>query len=154
MTLHHPERAVAKKKGKKKDKDKDKKRKKKVEKQEKKKRKALEAKQAKQEKKAARKATRKTPPRAAKKAAGKSTKPKKRHQPETLRLRAIQPALVVDDLERSRSFYTDGLGFTVDEEMKDPGGRVQAIQLKAGHTRILLAQDDFAKGRDRIKGEG
>ena len=76
-----------------------------------------------------------------------------RRLPETLRLRALMPSLVVNDLTKSLSFYRDGLGFVVIEEMKD-GGEVQGVRLKAGRTLMLLAQDDFALGRDRVKGQG
>jgi len=46
-----------------------------------------------------------------------------------------------------------GLGFDVDRR-HERGGKVVAISLKAGAVRLLLAQDDGAKGLDRVKGEG
>src|SRR2546426_11816117 len=45
------------------------------------------------------------------------------------------------------------LGFTPGERWED-AGRVRGIQMKAGSCDIMLNQDDFAKGRDRRKGEG
>ena len=75
-----------------------------------------------------------------------------RKQPETLRLRAIMPAITATDLQASVSWYRDVLGFTVAEEYKDKEGRVMGVQLKAGSVQVMLGQDDFAKGRDRQKG--
>ena len=33
-------------------------------------------------------------------------------------------------------------------------GKLRAVSLKAGSVRILLNQDDWAKGKDRVKGQG
>jgi uncharacterized glyoxalase superfamily protein PhnB len=72
-------------------------------------------------------------------------------QPETLQLKAVMPALTVNDVAVSLAWYRDVLGFIVVEEMKRDDKPVGAI-LKAGAVDLLLAQDDFAKGRDRQKG--
>jgi len=72
---------------------------------------------------------------------------------ETLKARSLAPSLTVNDLKRSIAFYTEGLGFSVSEEMKD-GGEVQGVMLEAGGANLGLSQDDFAKGRDRVKGVG
>ena len=93
----------------------------------------------------------------ARKAAGAKKKPVKDRRvskTETLRLRAVEPAFTVNDLKRSVAFYTNALGFVVDEEYKAPDGTVQGIMLKAGVCRLGLSQDDWAKGRDRQKGVG
>ena len=50
-------------------------------------------------------------------------------------------------------FYTDVLGFVVIEQMTD-GAVLQGALLKAGVCTVGLSQDDWAKGRDRKKGEG
>jgi uncharacterized glyoxalase superfamily protein PhnB len=71
----------------------------------------------------------------------------------TLRATGLAPSLTVNDLQSSIRFYTDGLGFTVDEEYKE-GGQVLGVMLEAGEARIGLTQDDFAKGRNRVKGVG
>jgi uncharacterized glyoxalase superfamily protein PhnB len=76
-----------------------------------------------------------------------------RHKPETLRLRAVMPALTVNDIHASLAWYRDIMGFVVVDEMEHDGTLVGAV-IKAGNARFLLAQDDFAKGRDRKKGEG
>jgi lactoylglutathione lyase len=76
-----------------------------------------------------------------------------RKQPETLRVRAVTPALTVNDLQASVAWYRDVLGFTVAEEYQRDG-KVMGVRLLAGNTSFLLGQDDFAKGRDRQKGAG
>lgn len=76
---------------------------------------------------------------------------KERQQPETLRLRALMPALTVNDLSASIAWYRDILGFIVAEEIKNDG-KLIAARLRAGSIDLLLGQDDFAKGRDRQKG--
>jgi uncharacterized glyoxalase superfamily protein PhnB len=78
----------------------------------------------------------------------------RRDHPETLRLRSVMPALTVDDLDVSLSWYRDILGFHVSQEMKDDEDTLVGASLKAGSVEILLIQDDFARGRERLKGEG
>ena len=78
---------------------------------------------------------------------------RRRGKRETLRLRSVEPSLTVNDIERSVQFYTGVLGFIVIEEMTD-GAVLQGAILKAGVCTLALSQDDWAKGRDRRKGEG
>ena len=73
---------------------------------------------------------------------------------ETLRLRSIEPILTVTDIERSVRFYTEVLGFVVDEKFNSESGTLQGVMLKAGVCRLGLSQDDWAKGRDRQRGVG
>ncbi len=73
--------------------------------------------------------------------------------PETLRLRAFQPGLTVNDLDRSMRFYVDVLGFVAGDRWSD-GGVQRGMMLKAGACQLNLSQDDWARGRDRKKGEG
>jgi catechol 2,3-dioxygenase-like lactoylglutathione lyase family enzyme len=63
------------------------------------------------------------------------------------------PGLTVANLDRSIQFYTGPLGFIVTEQWKD-GDVVRGVSLKAGLCQLGLSQDDWAKGRDRRKGEG
>ena len=77
----------------------------------------------------------------------------KRVQPESFRAREMTASLTVKDLGKSLAWYRDSLGFTVDREI-ERDGKVRAIALKAGAIRILLNQDDGARGVDRVKGEG
>ncbi|HKW49577.1 MAG TPA: VOC family protein [Gemmatimonadaceae bacterium] len=78
---------------------------------------------------------------------------KPRIQPESFRGRSLQASLTVNDLQKSRDWYRDVLGFTVDREM-ERNGKIASISLKAGDVRVLLNQDDGAKGANRVKGEG
>jgi uncharacterized glyoxalase superfamily protein PhnB len=76
-----------------------------------------------------------------------------RAKPETLRGRELTASLTVNNLSDSVAWYRDIVGFIVDQEHQRDGVLV-AASLKAGTVRILLAQDDGAKGRDREKGAG
>jgi uncharacterized glyoxalase superfamily protein PhnB len=71
----------------------------------------------------------------------------------TLQARGLVPSLTVNDLKQSLKFYRDGLGFAVSEEWKD-GDQVKGAMLQAGGAILGLSQDDFARGRDRVKGVG
>jgi uncharacterized glyoxalase superfamily protein PhnB len=107
-------------------------------------------------KKATKKAARKTAVRAVKKTAKKAASSKRikpRRQPETLRLRSIQPGFTVNDIERSVKWYTDVLGFVMKEPWMNEG-KMMGAQIRAGASSIYLGQDDFKKGRDRVKGIG
>ncbi len=73
--------------------------------------------------------------------------------PETLRLRGITPALTVGDLDASLAWYRDVVGFHVQETWENEG-KVGGAILVAGAGRLFLLQDDWAKGRDRVKGAG
>jgi uncharacterized glyoxalase superfamily protein PhnB len=70
-----------------------------------------------------------------------------------LQVRSLTPTLTVNDLKRSIQFYRDGLGFTVGEEIKEDN-EVRHVTLEAGGATLGLSQDDFGKGRDRVKGVG
>jgi lactoylglutathione lyase len=74
-------------------------------------------------------------------------------QPEPFSPRSLQASLTVKDLEKSLAWYCDVVGFTVDQR-HEREGKLRAVALKAGGVRILLGQDDGAKGWDRVKGEG
>jgi uncharacterized glyoxalase superfamily protein PhnB len=71
----------------------------------------------------------------------------------TLQVRSLVPTLTVNDLKKSIQFYRDGLGFTVTEEMNDEG-KLLGVMLEAGGFSMGLSQDDFSKGKDRVKGVG
>jgi len=98
--------------------------------------------------------------RAKKKATRKAAKPArraaahtKRQEPETLRLRSMSASLTVADLDRSIAFYRDVVRFTMGERW-EMDGKLQGVELRAGICDLMLNQDDFARGRDRAKGEG
>jgi catechol 2,3-dioxygenase-like lactoylglutathione lyase family enzyme len=73
--------------------------------------------------------------------------------PEPLQGDSLEASLTVKHLEQSTSWYTDVLGFAVDRK-HERAGKLIAVTLRAGAVRILLTQDDGAKGLDRAKGEG
>lgn len=70
-----------------------------------------------------------------------------------LSAQSLEASLTVADLPRSVGWYRDVLGFAVDREF-ERAGRLFAAALRAGSIRILLTQDDGAKGLDRVKGDG
>ena len=76
-----------------------------------------------------------------------------RAQPESLRGRSLWASLTVNDLQKSLAWYRDVVGFTVHQEYEREG-KLMGVALKAGDVRILIGQDDGAKGWDRAKGEG
>lgn len=78
---------------------------------------------------------------------------RRRKEPESLRLRNLSVSVTADDLERSMKFYVDGLGFTVKERWEHDG-ELKGVDLLAGNVTLGLSQDDWAKGRDRKKGQG
>jgi len=82
-----------------------------------------------------------------------SDTPKARRSPETLRARSVSVGLTVGDVQASIAWYRDVLGCVVEEEWKQEG-EVMGASMLAGAAHIYLGQDDWAKGRDRKKGEG
>jgi uncharacterized glyoxalase superfamily protein PhnB len=79
---------------------------------------------------------------------------RKRTASGPLALSTASPSFTVDDLDRSLSWYRDVLGFGVEETWKNDDGKVMGVSLKAGDVSFMIGQDDWAKGRDRSKGEG
>ena len=65
----------------------------------------------------------------------------------------ISPNFTVSDLSKTVAFYTEGLGFEVQEEHAHEGSVVYVV-LKAGSALLGFGQDDFVKGKDRVKGVG
>ncbi len=76
-----------------------------------------------------------------------------RRKPESLRLSSIAPGITVNDLQASLSWYCDVVGFTIAEKFEHEG-EVRGAALVGGVARLMLSQDDWAKGRDRVKGQG
>ena len=66
---------------------------------------------------------------------------------------SLQASLTVNDLEKSTAWYLDVLGFELERRI-EMDGKLRAVALNAGQVRILLNQDDGAKGWDRAKGQG
>ena len=65
---------------------------------------------------------------------------------------SIEASLTTANLTVSRDWYRDTLKFAVDREYEREG-RLIAIAMRAGPVRLLLTQDDGAKG-ERRKGDG
>jgi len=65
----------------------------------------------------------------------------------------LSASFTVKDAQASMSWYRDVLGFTVGEK-HERDGKLRAVSMAAGIARILLSQDDGAKGLNRAKGDG
>jgi len=65
----------------------------------------------------------------------------------------LAASLTVRDLGASLAWYRDVVGFAL-ERRHERDGVLRAASMRAGSVRILLGQDDGAKGFDRSKGEG
>ena len=70
-----------------------------------------------------------------------------------LQATGIAPGFTASDLQKSLHFYTEGLGFEITERNEE-NGVLRFAMLKAGVAHLGIGQDDFAKGRDRVKGVG
>lgn len=64
------------------------------------------------------------------------------------------PTLTVNDLTVSVAFYCEGLGFTLLKQFPGEAGVRRSVILLAGSAYLGLTQDDFSRGRDRLKGVG
>jgi uncharacterized glyoxalase superfamily protein PhnB len=73
--------------------------------------------------------------------------------PDPLHGDSLEASLTVKQLDQSAAWYADVLGFVV-ERKHERDGKLIAVTLRAGAVRILLTQDDGAKGLDRPKGDG
>lgn len=71
----------------------------------------------------------------------------------SLRLKEVSPGLTVNDLQKSLTWYCDVLGFEVKNRW-ERDGQLRGVELSAGETVFMLGQDDWQKGRDRVKGQG
>src|SRR6266550_7844332 len=71
----------------------------------------------------------------------------------SLSAQSLEASLTAADIRQSLAWYCDVLGFTVDRQF-ERAGQLFAASLRAGKVRILLTQDDGAKGLARVKGNG
>jgi uncharacterized glyoxalase superfamily protein PhnB len=72
---------------------------------------------------------------------------------EEVRLRGAAPSYTVNDLEKSLAWWQDVLGFKVTERWEREG-KLLGVEMMAGEALVMIGQDDWQKGRDRVKGEG
>lgn len=61
--------------------------------------------------------------------------------------------VTVDDISASMAWYCDVLGFSVRQRWEQ-SGTLMGGELAAGDALLYLGQDDWKKGRDRVKGDG
>ena len=66
---------------------------------------------------------------------------------------SLQLSLTVNDLPRSVTWYRDVLGFA-EGRRYERDGALRSVAVTAGQVRILLNQDDGARGWERQKAEG
>ena len=62
-------------------------------------------------------------------------------------------SLTCKNVDASIRFYTEVLGFSVDQKFEQDG-KLAGATISAGNIRIVLNQDDGKLGWDRIKGQG
>jgi len=72
---------------------------------------------------------------------------------DTFVAESLEASLTVKNLEQSLAWYRDIVGFVLDRR-HEREGKLIAVTLTAGAVRLLLTQDDGAKGLDRVKGVG
>ena len=65
----------------------------------------------------------------------------------------LQASLTVADLPKAIKWYSDVVGFKLNQQ-HERDGKVRAARMSAGDVVILLNQEDGAKGMDRKKGQG
>jgi len=65
----------------------------------------------------------------------------------------LAASLTVNDLATSAAWYHDIAGFTIDRR-HERDGKLLAVSVRAGQVRLLISQDDGARGLDRAKGVG
>lgn len=66
---------------------------------------------------------------------------------------AATPGFTVADIQRSVAWYRDVLGFVVNERWES-NGRLEAVEMRSGSVSFFLGQDDWRRGRTRVKGQG
>jgi uncharacterized glyoxalase superfamily protein PhnB len=76
-----------------------------------------------------------------------------RPAPTGLTLSGVAPSFTVNDVEKSIAWYRDVLGLVVKDRWEHEG-KLMGVEMQAGGVTFMLGQDDWKKGRDRVKGEG
>src|SRR5262245_21918775 len=72
---------------------------------------------------------------------------------ERTTLRNVAPSFIVNDIDKSLAWYRDVLGFEVKQRWEEDG-KLFGAELQAGPVLFMIGQDDWKKGRDRVKGVG
>ena len=68
-------------------------------------------------------------------------------------LTTSSPSFTVNDVDKSLAWYLDVLGFTIGDKWEN-NGKLMGAEILAGKTKFWIGQDDWKKGRDRMKGIG
>ncbi len=71
----------------------------------------------------------------------------------SLSLASAGPSFTVDNVEKSLAWYRDVLGFAVGNRWEQKG-ELLGVELSAGKVTFMISQDDWSKGKHRIKGGG
>ena len=66
---------------------------------------------------------------------------------------AATPGFTVADIQKSVAWYRDVLGFVVNERWES-NGKLEAVEMRCGNVSFFLGQDDWKRGRKRMKGQG
>ena len=66
---------------------------------------------------------------------------------------SLAPSFTVGDLDKSMAWYRDVLGAVVTDRWEHDG-TLMGVEMRAGAVTFMLGQDDWKKGRDRVKGQG
>jgi lactoylglutathione lyase len=90
---------------------------------------------------------------APKRAASAQKSPRPKTQSKGLTLSSVSPSFTVGDLQKSITWYQDVLGLVVKDRW-EWDGKLMGVEMRAGTVTVMLGQDDWKKGRDRVKGEG
>ena len=100
-------------------------------------------------------ASKKTRPkaRAAKKTTRRPKPAAKRSAQKGFALSSVAPSFTVNDVEKSLRWYRDVMGFAAGDRWEHDG-QLMGAELKAGSVVFMIGQDDWKKGRDRVKGLG
>jgi uncharacterized glyoxalase superfamily protein PhnB len=88
-----------------------------------------------------------------KRAGGAKRAPRKATGSTGLSLKSVAPSFTVSDLQKSIAWYQDVLGCVVKDRWES-NGTLMGVEMSAGAVIVMLSQDDWKKGRDRVKGEG
>jgi uncharacterized glyoxalase superfamily protein PhnB len=88
----------------------------------------------------------------AKRAGSARKAPRARAAAKGLTLSSVAPSFTVGDLAKSIAWYQDVLGFVVKDRWESEG-KLLGVEMSAGTVIFMLGQDDWKKGRDRVKGE-
>ena len=70
-----------------------------------------------------------------------------------LNLSGVATGLTVNDINQTLKWYCDVVGFVITQRWEREGVLTGA-EVKAGRATLYLGQDDWQKGRDRVKGLG